>query len=198
MSGNEAEVALRYLGGPTALLELGGLRLLTDPTFDPPGGYPVGNRVLRKTIGALVPPDQVGPVDAVLLSHDQHPDNLDGQGRGYLGSAPLVLSTAAARQRLGGTVRALENWQHVELPRAGGAPLRVTGVPARHGPPGCEPVTARSPGSCSPAMACPPCMSAATTRPWSMPAPSRTGSARSILRSCSPGRPAPPCSTAPT
>jgi L-ascorbate metabolism protein UlaG (beta-lactamase superfamily) len=141
MSGNRAGVSLRYLGGPTALLELGGLRLLTDPTFDPPGDYPVGSRVLRKTIGALVTPDQVGPVDVVLLSHDQHPDNLDGQGRDYLGSVPLVLSTAAAQQRLGGTVQALENWQYMELPRAGGGPLRVTGVPARHGPPGCEPVT---------------------------------------------------------
>ena len=28
---------LTYIGGPTALLELGGLRLLTDPTFDPAG-----------------------------------------------------------------------------------------------------------------------------------------------------------------
>ena len=26
-----------YVGGPTALLEWGGLRLLTDPTFDPAG-----------------------------------------------------------------------------------------------------------------------------------------------------------------
>ena len=25
------------VGGPTAVLEYGGLRLLTDPTFDPPG-----------------------------------------------------------------------------------------------------------------------------------------------------------------
>ena len=41
MSGNRAGVGLRYLGGPTALLELGGLRLLTDPTFDPPGDYHV-------------------------------------------------------------------------------------------------------------------------------------------------------------
>jgi L-ascorbate metabolism protein UlaG (beta-lactamase superfamily) len=141
MSGERAGAGLRYLGGPTALLELGGLRLLTDPTFDPAGDYPLGSRVLSKTIGALVTPDEVGPVDAVLLSHDQHPDNLDARGRGYLGSAPLVLSTAAARQRLGGTVRALENWEHVELPRAAGPPLRVTGVPARHGPPGCEPLT---------------------------------------------------------
>lgn len=140
-SNETAAVGVRYLGGPTALLELGGLRLVTDPTFDPPGEYPVGNRSLRKTIGAVVTPERVGRADAVLLSHDQHPDNLDRQGRDYLAFAPLVLSTAAARQRLGGAVRALENWQHVELPRGGGTPLRVTGAPARHGPPGCEPVT---------------------------------------------------------
>ena len=28
---------ITYIGGPTALIELGGLRLLTDPTFDAPG-----------------------------------------------------------------------------------------------------------------------------------------------------------------
>jgi L-ascorbate metabolism protein UlaG (beta-lactamase superfamily) len=141
MSDEPARVSVRYLGGPTALLELGGLRLVTDPTFDPPGDYPIGSRSLRKTAGAVVSPQDAGPVDAVLLSHDQHPDNLDRQGRSYLASAPLVLSTAAAQERLGGTVRALETWQHVELPGAAGTPLRVTGVPARHGPPGCEPVT---------------------------------------------------------
>lgn len=134
-------MGVRYLGGPTALLELGGLRLLTDPTFDPPGDYPIGTRSLRKTIGAVVSPQEAGRADAVLLSHDQHPDNLDHQGRDYLAAAPLVLSTAAAQQRLRGTVRALEHWQHLELPRAGSAPLRVTGVPACHGPPGCEPAT---------------------------------------------------------
>ncbi|MGP3958502.1 hypothetical protein ACTWPT_21040 [Nonomuraea sp. 3N208] len=34
---------IRYLGGPTAVLELGGVRLLTDPTFDAPGEYPIGD-----------------------------------------------------------------------------------------------------------------------------------------------------------
>jgi L-ascorbate metabolism protein UlaG (beta-lactamase superfamily) len=136
-----SHAAVRYLGGPTALLELDGLRLLTDPTFDPPGDHPIGNRVLRKTMGAVVSPDELGQVDAVLLSHDQHPDNLDRQGRDYVTGAPLVLSTAAARERLDGPVRAIENWRWVELPRGDGTPLRVTGVPARHGPPGCEPAT---------------------------------------------------------
>jgi L-ascorbate metabolism protein UlaG (beta-lactamase superfamily) len=34
-------VRITYIGGPTALIEFGGLRLLTDPTFDPAGStYP--------------------------------------------------------------------------------------------------------------------------------------------------------------
>jgi L-ascorbate metabolism protein UlaG (beta-lactamase superfamily) len=33
-------VAVTLTGGPTVLLELGALRLLVDPTFDPPGEHP--------------------------------------------------------------------------------------------------------------------------------------------------------------
>ena len=85
-------VGVRLIGGPTALIEMGGLRLLTDPTFDPPGDHPVGNRVLVKTHGPAVSPDGIGAVDAVLLSHDQHPDNLDNTGRRLLDAAPVVLT----------------------------------------------------------------------------------------------------------
>ncbi|MFF5205837.1 MBL fold metallo-hydrolase [Streptosporangium sp. NPDC000396] len=129
---------IRYVGGPTAVLELGGLRLLVDPTFDPPGDYPVGSRFLTKTAGPAFGPEQVGPVDAVLLSHDQHPDNLDASGRECLLGAPLALSTASAHGRLGEPVRALARWEHVDLPRPAGGVLRVTGVPAQHGPDGSE------------------------------------------------------------
>lgn len=133
-------LTVRYLGGPTAVLEVGGLRLLTDPTFDPPGAYPIGDRELRKTMPSPVAPEELGPVDAVLLSHDQHPDNLDRAGRAFVASAPLTLSTAAAAARLGGTVRALPTWETYDLPRPDGGTLRVTAVPARHGPPGSEPL----------------------------------------------------------
>lgn len=133
-------LALRYLGGPTVLLELAGLRFLTDPTFDPPGDYPVGDRTLTKTIGAVVDPaSSVGSTRC--CSPDQHPDNLDRLGRAYLADALLVLSTSAAERRLGGTARALAAWSEVELERPDGGTIRVVGVPARHGPPGCEPLT---------------------------------------------------------
>ena len=71
-----------YIGGPTALFELNGLRLLTDPTFDPAGEeYPTGVYTLRKTAGPALGPESLGRIDAVLLSHDHHHDNLDRGGR---------------------------------------------------------------------------------------------------------------------
>ena len=126
---------LRYLGGPTALVEVAGVRLLTDPTFDASGDHPVGTRVLVKTIDPVVDPEDVGRVDGVLLSHDQHPDNLDDLGRQVLDTSPVVLSTPAAQARLGGNVHGLAPWESVEL-----GPLTVTAVPALHGPEGSEPL----------------------------------------------------------
>jgi len=35
---NPMQVQATYIGGPTGLFEWHGYRLLTDPTFDPPGG----------------------------------------------------------------------------------------------------------------------------------------------------------------
>ncbi|WP_328916579.1 MULTISPECIES: MBL fold metallo-hydrolase [unclassified Streptomyces] len=134
------DLGISYVGGPTSVIEIGGVRLLTDPTFDEPGAYPIGTRALTKTVGPAIRQDAIGPVDAVLLSHDQHPDNLDAAGRLLVEEAALVLSTRSARERLAGQVRVLPNWEHTELPRPGGGVLRVTGVPAQHGPDGSEAV----------------------------------------------------------
>lgn len=126
-----SDLNIRYIGGPTAILEIGGVRLLTDPTFDAPGDYPIGQRVLVKTAGPSLGPDDIGLIDAVLLSHDQHPDNLDHSGRTYVASASLVLSTNAAAQRLGEPVQALPVWDSVDIEG-----VRITAVPAQHGPDG--------------------------------------------------------------
>ena len=110
-------------GGPTALLELGGVRLFTDPTFDAPGDHPVGDRVLVKTEDSVLTEEAVGVVDAVLLSDDQHPDNLDDRGRTYLGTVPLTLVTPSGAERLGGTARGLKPWEETQV-----GPLTVTAV----------------------------------------------------------------------
>ncbi|MEV5614136.1 MBL fold metallo-hydrolase [Streptomyces sp. NPDC052225] len=137
---SSATISVRYVGGPTSVIEIGGLRLLTDPTFDAPGEYTVGTRTLVKLAGPALTPESIGAADAVLLSHDHHPDNLDTSGRAFLADVPLVLSTTAAHERIGDAVTALPNWEHVEIERPDGGTLRVTGVPALHGPEGSEPV----------------------------------------------------------
>lgn len=132
--GANPTIDVLLVGGPTALIELAGLRLLTDPTFDPPGDYPAGQRKLIKTSPPARRPEEIGAVDCVLLSHDQHPDNLDRSGREFAASAPITLTTPAAAARLGGKAIGLAPWETRPL-----GELTVTAVPARHGPPGCEP-----------------------------------------------------------
>jgi len=124
-------VTVTYIGGPTVLLEYGGLRLLTDPTFDAAGSvYPTATYTLRKTLGPATEADTLPPVDAILLSHDHHVDNLDAAGRGVLPQAGVVYTTMAGAARLGGNAVGLEVWQRIEL--AGGVTLNA--APARHGP----------------------------------------------------------------
>jgi L-ascorbate metabolism protein UlaG (beta-lactamase superfamily) len=132
-------MTLRHLGGPTVMLSVGGLTLLTDPTFDPPGTYPLPVGELVKHTGPTHQPDQLGAIDAVLLSHDQHPDNLDATGLALLATASHVFSTPAASRRLD-DVHGLAPWSTRELPRGDDAMLSVTAVPARHGPEGSESV----------------------------------------------------------
>ncbi len=134
--------SVQLIGGPTALIEWGGLRLLTDPTFSAVGVHESApGRPLTKLEPPALLPDQVLPVDAVLLSHDQHADNLDPAGRQVLASVPVVLTTPEAALRLGGNARPLRTWQDAQLSGPDGQPITVTAVPARHGPPGCEPLT---------------------------------------------------------
>ncbi|MFI1017449.1 MBL fold metallo-hydrolase [Streptomyces sp. NPDC020965] len=126
---------VRVFGGPTALFDYGGLRFLTDPTFDAPGDFPTpGGPVLTKTAPAAGGPADLGPIDVVLLSHDEHADNLDVSGRALLADVPLTLTTPGGGRRLGGKAQGLADWQSIELDRPGGGTITVTGVPAVHGP----------------------------------------------------------------
>jgi L-ascorbate metabolism protein UlaG (beta-lactamase superfamily) len=126
------------VGGPTAVLEFAGLRLLTDPTFDPPGEESGG---LTKLTGPAIGADDVGSIDAVLLSHDHHADNLDVAGRAFLSRAGRALTTVAGAERLGGNAIGMEPWTSYELARPEGGALTITAVPALHGPEGSEPIT---------------------------------------------------------
>ena len=123
------DCAAMVVGGPTVVLDVGGLRVVSDPTFDAPGphGY------LTKTAGPAVAEDRLGPVDLLLVSHDNHPDNLDDRGRTLALAAPLVLTTRSGARRLGPPAVGLAPWTSHAVRRPGGE-LTVTAVPAVHGP----------------------------------------------------------------
>ena len=136
------DVRLTHIGGPTLLLEVGGWRLLTDPTFDPPGGrYTFGwGSSSRKLVGPAIPADELPPLDAILLTHDHHGDNLDAAGRELLPAAGVVVTTASGAERLGGGARGLEPWQSTELEAPGRPAIEITATPCRHGPPFSHPL----------------------------------------------------------
>lgn len=149
-------VTITLIGGPTALIELGGFRLLTDPTFDAPGEYKLPHVTLTKTSHPALSAEQVGRVDAVLLSHDQHADNFDHAGKAYAMQAPRLFTTVAGAKRLGGVAEGLQPGDSRQLTKPDGTALTITATPARHGPAGIEPLAGDVIGFV---------LSSATTRP---------------------------------
>jgi L-ascorbate metabolism protein UlaG (beta-lactamase superfamily) len=112
-------VRLRWLGHATVLLELAGLRVLTDP-------------LLRKWLWHLtrrapaIGPKELGPVDVVLISHVHH-DHLDKWTLKRLEGSPQVIAPAGAGRVIRGQVQDLPEGQSYSI---GG--LRVTATGAQH------------------------------------------------------------------
>jgi L-ascorbate metabolism protein UlaG (beta-lactamase superfamily) len=131
-----------HIGGPTTLIEVEGWRILTDPTFDAPGRtYRFGwGTSSRKTTGPAVPAGDLGRIDAVLLTHDHHADNLDDAGRALLPLAGALVTTRPGAKRLGGDAIGLDDWASTRLHADGRPSITVTATPCRHGPPGSRPI----------------------------------------------------------
>jgi L-ascorbate metabolism protein UlaG (beta-lactamase superfamily) len=132
-----ASMRVTHIGGPTTLLEVAGWRILTDPTFDPPGrtwtfGWGSSS---RKVTGPAVAAADLGPIDVVLLTHDHHGDNLDDAGRALLPAANVVVTTKSGAARLGGDTRGIEPWATTVLEAPDRPSITVTATPCRHGPP---------------------------------------------------------------
>ena len=100
----ERNFGITYIGGPTVVLTIDGVRFITDPTFDPAGGE-------------------------------------YASGRALLNAIPHALTTRAGAVRLGRKATGLDPWQSWAVRTPRGTTLSVTATPARHGPPGIEPIS---------------------------------------------------------
>lgn len=115
-------IAVRFVGHATTLIELGGIRVLTDP-------------FLRSRLGPL---ERHGPlpdpaeldVDVVIVSHG-HPDHFDRHSLESLPGNPTIVVPSGLGRRLAGSIgsRVAELAAGDSLAVGG---LTVRAVPARH------------------------------------------------------------------
>ncbi|KRE77808.1 MBL fold metallo-hydrolase [Arthrobacter sp. Soil761] len=130
------DVKVTLIGGPTLLLEIAGYRMITDPTFDSPQVYhhPIAGPVIKK-LAPSATPEELGHVDLALASHE-HIDNLDVAGRGFLTMVPLALTTTEAAKNFGPNVSGTSDYETHTVTLPDGRQMKITAVPAHHGPEG--------------------------------------------------------------
>lgn len=106
---------------------------MTDPVLDRPGKfYHFGAGTFSKKYSTpAVRESDLGPIDLVLLSHDQHEDNLDKAGRAFMATVPMVISTKPAAKRIPGVV-GLADWESRSIVTTKVRDLKITAVPAQH------------------------------------------------------------------
>lgn len=141
-AGTEAKAdggSVQFIGTATVILRYAGITILTDPNFLHKGdhvhlGY--GLKAQRLTNPAIEF-DKLPPIDLIVLSH-MHGDHFDQLVQEKLDrKIPIVTTPEAAKalEEMGFTARyPLSTWDAL-LVRKGDATLRVTAMPARHGPP---------------------------------------------------------------
>ena len=118
-----APLRLTYVGHATVLIEVDGVRILTDPVLRPRVG------ALRRR-GPLPEPADYEAIDAVLVSH-AHPDHFDRPSLLAIGADPLLVvprGLAGAAAGVGRPTVELSVNERVVI-----RGVRITAVPARHG-----------------------------------------------------------------
>ena len=127
--------SLTFLGTATLVIRLGSFTVLTDPNFLHQGqraylGKGLWSRRLTEPVGR---PDQLPPLDAVVLSH-LHGDHFDRVARRHLPRVMPVITTPQAAKKLdrwGFETRGLRPWADETLTK-GTETLTVRALPAIH------------------------------------------------------------------
>jgi L-ascorbate metabolism protein UlaG (beta-lactamase superfamily) len=121
-----APLTVTRIGHACQLLELGGLRVLTDPWFTQTATYYQGEPVAVRV-------EDLGRIDAVVVSHE-HDDHCDLDALvagGFDLGVPLLgpgTVTALAREKGFRDVRTIEAWEATAV-----GDLTVTATPGQHG-----------------------------------------------------------------
>ena len=135
-----AATSATFVGNATLLLRVGGVTMLTDPSFLHAGDHVhVGYGVFAKRlINPALEFAQLPPLDAILLSH-LHADHWDRAAERAIDRGTAITTTpqAASELKKRGFERTLplETWATKRLAGSGGGSVDITALPAQHGPP---------------------------------------------------------------
>lgn len=137
MSSFKGSVSVTHIGTATALLQIDNVTFLTDPVFSPSGTeWDLPVVLLRVSQDPAIKAEDLPPIDAVLLSHEDHPDNLDEIGRQVL-EGKKVFTTKDGAKNIGDKAicSGLAPGDKTTLV-AGGKTFDIIATPAEHAPQG--------------------------------------------------------------
>ncbi|CAG8920222.1 unnamed protein product [Penicillium salamii] len=152
-SSPKTSLNFTHITTATAILSIDGINFLTDPYFGDEGSFPSeldwSKARLMEDFGLEEAPSSVElsiskpgamklhdlpPIDAVLLSHEDHLDNLDAEGRKLLdGRRVFTTMDGAKNLQPRPAVVGLKPWETVPSV-IGGREFRITGTPCKHFP----------------------------------------------------------------
>jgi L-ascorbate metabolism protein UlaG (beta-lactamase superfamily) len=131
--------SVTFIGTATVIIRYAGLVILTDPNFLYKGEYAhLGYGLISKRlINPAIELEDLPPIDLIILSHLEG-DHSDPLVRERLDrNIPIVTTEESAEllKEMGFVTRyPLKTWESLVL-KKGGASVRVTAMPGRHGPP---------------------------------------------------------------
>ncbi|KAJ4011772.1 hypothetical protein NW752_004173 [Fusarium irregulare] len=141
----KSKISITHVTTATAVVEIDDVKFITDPIFDEAprdydlshlAGMEPGEVVLTVKDGPHLSIKQLPIIDCILLSHEDHVDNLDETGRQLL-LGRRVFTTPDGAKNLSDYpgVSALQPWQTLKF-RLAGEEWSITGVPCVHVPGG--------------------------------------------------------------
>ncbi|KAF4952445.1 hypothetical protein FSARC_12640 [Fusarium sarcochroum] len=138
-------IFITHITTATSIIHVDGTNFITDPVFDDaPAEYDITSLMpdgtektfLRVEEGPALGLHQLPIIDAVLLSHEDHIDNLDESGRKLLDGRRAITTPDGAKNlspRPG--VTAIKPWETLKM-TFNGIEWEITGVPCVHLPGG--------------------------------------------------------------
>ncbi|RMJ24584.1 hypothetical protein PHISP_04540 [Aspergillus sp. HF37] len=137
-SSFKSSFRMTHIGTATAIFEIDNANVLTDPFFAPPGATwdMGGGNMLKNAEAPALGLENLPPIDAILLSHEDHPDNLDELGRRLL-DGRHVFTTQDGGKNLAPRpgVRGMKAWETASVV-LGGKKYEITATPCQHLPGG--------------------------------------------------------------